>query len=209
MGDIFKHVPERRLEEGIFVHKQERARVGSTVEAIRTVAGRITKGTRLRIANILVEPRVTRGFQIRLQFDEFPGEEFNPKRFRLIQDGTACSSSNESDERHTSMLRSALEDTLSHVICESRDQHRCPDLTPLKATIVDGLIPIYEHHSLFENLYSDALYQELFRAICRKLHEMIGEELFTENNIRQRRFMLNAWAGSITQALWSTCKQDH
>ncbi|MDD4319153.1 MAG: hypothetical protein PHW10_02415 [Candidatus Peribacteraceae bacterium] len=85
MGDPYRHVPERLMADGIFVHKQERVRVGDEVETLRTVAGCIVKGTRLRIAGILVEPRGNqRGFSKRLQFEEFPGEDFNPKRFAKV-----------------------------------------------------------------------------------------------------------------------------
>jgi len=85
-------VPERRLAEGVFVHGQERAHVGDRVEATSFVAGKIAKGTRLCIENILIEPRVTRGFEIRLKFQEFPEDEFNPKRFRLVHDKEMSSS---------------------------------------------------------------------------------------------------------------------
>lgn len=85
MGDLYRNVPERRRENGVRVHKLETVIIGDKVEAIRFVQGMISKGTRLKISDILVEPRGNqRGFEVRLVFSEFPGEDFNPKRFRKI-----------------------------------------------------------------------------------------------------------------------------
>lgn len=81
VGRQFGGVPERWKEEGIFVHRRCRVKVGDEVEAIRTVLKVIAKGTRLRISNVIVEPDDNdRGFKKGLQFDGVDGV-FNPNRF--------------------------------------------------------------------------------------------------------------------------------
>ncbi len=86
-----QHIKERYLEEGIPHYGY---RVGDIVEAKRKVLrdlvrerGEVEKyisaRTRLRIADIVVSHRGQRaGFDFLIVFDEFPGEEYKPKRFR-------------------------------------------------------------------------------------------------------------------------------
>ena len=82
--DRFRGVPQKWKEEGIFVHNRETVCIGDTVEAIRTVQGIIQKGTRLKIADLLVFPNWNdRGFKKRLKFNGIDGE-FNPQRFRKV-----------------------------------------------------------------------------------------------------------------------------
>jgi len=84
VGRQFGGVPERWKEDGIFVHRRDRVKVGDEVEAIRTVLKVIEKGTRLRISKIVVEPDDNdRGFKTGLEFEGINGV-FNPKRFIKI-----------------------------------------------------------------------------------------------------------------------------
>ncbi len=77
----FGGYPEKFRQEGVRVHGPDIVKVGDEVESIRFVMGIIPKGTRLKIADILITPNGnTRGFIKRLIFDEYEGE-FNPNRF--------------------------------------------------------------------------------------------------------------------------------
>ncbi len=81
----FGGVPERWKEEGIYVHGRELVKVGDEVEAIGDVLGVITRGTRLRVDELIVEPNgQQRGFTRRLGFVGIDGI-FNPKRFIKVK----------------------------------------------------------------------------------------------------------------------------
>ena len=57
-------VPEKFKEEGVYVHYQEKVRVGDTVEALNDVMdGKVPRGTTAKITEIIVEPHPNvRGF---------------------------------------------------------------------------------------------------------------------------------------------------
>jgi hypothetical protein len=77
--------PEKFKAEGIFVHGQERVKIGDFVEAVIDVEkGKIPKGTVLEIEDIAIEPRGNeRGFDKWLKFKGIYGN-FNPRKFRKI-----------------------------------------------------------------------------------------------------------------------------
>lgn len=87
-GREFGGFPEKFKEGGLIVHGLEKVVVGDTVEAIADVAGIIPKGTRLRVTELIVEPRdEKRGFTKRLQFEGYEGD-FNPQRFRKVNESS-------------------------------------------------------------------------------------------------------------------------
>ena len=81
---MFGEHPERMKLEGVKVHYKELAKIGDRVEAIAEVAGRIIKGSRLVISDILIEPNGEgRGFSKRLVFENIDGD-FNAKKFKKL-----------------------------------------------------------------------------------------------------------------------------
>ncbi|MDE2311602.1 MAG: hypothetical protein KGJ93_00725 [Patescibacteria group bacterium] len=78
--------PERMRQEGIKVHYNQLAKIGDMVEAIAEVRGQMLKGTRLKIADIIIRLNGNeRGFLKRLVFENVPGE-FNPQRFKIVSE---------------------------------------------------------------------------------------------------------------------------
>jgi len=77
--------PEKFKEDGIFVHGREIVKVGDYVEAIGDVeSGKITKGTKLEVAEIIIEPKGNeRGFEKLLKFKGIDGD-FSPKKFKKV-----------------------------------------------------------------------------------------------------------------------------
>jgi len=78
-------VPERFKEEGVFAHYKELVRIGDVVEAIREVNnGEIPRGTRVKITDIIIDPKPNvRGFEKRIKVEGYDGD-FNPKRFKRV-----------------------------------------------------------------------------------------------------------------------------
>ena len=76
--------PERMKIEGVKVHYNEFAKIGDKVEAIAEVQGKMLKGTRLVISDIIITPNANeRGFLKRLVFEGQEGE-YNPQRFKKV-----------------------------------------------------------------------------------------------------------------------------
>ena len=76
--------PERMKAEGLKVHYNELAKIGDTVEALADVQGKIPKGTKLVVTDIIIIPNGNdRGFVKQFVFEGVVGE-FNPQRFKKI-----------------------------------------------------------------------------------------------------------------------------
>jgi len=76
--------PERIKAEGVKVHYNELAKIGDKVEAIAEVQGKMLKGSRLVISDIIIIPNANeRGFIKRLVFEGQEGE-YNPQRFKKV-----------------------------------------------------------------------------------------------------------------------------
>lgn len=198
MGDPLKHVPEKLKTEGIFVHHQERVHAGDTVEAIRNVAGCIKEGTRLRIADVFVEPNGNqRGFEKRLCFSEFPDDDFNPKRFRKVKDIA---------DPEASAEYALILETLIPQAQSSHDNHHCPDLSPLLPAIAKTVADLTNSHPSLqiELKYNDAAYRAFCDGIADALQQVIRDDLF-DGFRGQKRFLVHMWSGILAVVLWDHC----
>ncbi|NTU98504.1 hypothetical protein HGA64_00640 [Candidatus Falkowbacteria bacterium] len=76
-------IPEKFMKEGVYAHYKELVKVGDIVEAIRDVNdGEIPRGTKVRITEIIVDPKENlRGFEKRIRVEGYEGD-YNPKRFK-------------------------------------------------------------------------------------------------------------------------------
>lgn len=88
MKDLFRGVPEAFKTKGVFVKGRVRVLPGDEVEAIGDVRGLVAKGTRVVVAEILVEPSGEgrgAGFDKSISFVGYEKEGgFNPSKFRKV-----------------------------------------------------------------------------------------------------------------------------
>ncbi len=87
MKDNFRWVPDRFKTEWIFVYNRKKVVVGDSVEAMRNLKWTdIVKWTVYEVVDLLINPKPNiRWFSKQLVL-EWVDWEFNPKRFRKIEE---------------------------------------------------------------------------------------------------------------------------